>query len=303
MAEKHYTRRDFRKKAGLTLKATSPLLNLASCVTTKTISINPKQASNLYNSTPHTLYINKEENLALADPNGGLEFRATYGWKKASLEEIDFSKYTKRDKFTMKDSDKNTNTYEAILFSKNDDFDETAYNFNNNIKKNEFWVTKEERNEGGGGGGCFTPNTPVLLSSGETKPIKEITIGDTVKSFDFQTKQATNYKASGLSNYLKNTKTGKYVTGGVTGLALLTMVGCSTIGTVNGVNIHPDRITEQSSEEKGNKLTEWVKEHPYLTILGGVIAAGAIYSLANSGGSDSDDDYVAPPKEEDGGVE
>ncbi len=115
------------------------------------------------------------------------------------------------------------------------------------------------------------------------------------------TRDNSNYKTGGLSNYLKSTKAGKYVAGGVAGLTLLSMVGCASIGTVNGVSVYKDQKTEQSSE-KGNRLTEWVKEHPYLTILGTALVAGAIYGLTKSD-DDSDDDYVPPRKPREGGSE
>ncbi len=97
------------------------------------------------------------------------------------------------------------------------------------------------------------------------------------------------YKAGGLFNYVRNTRPGKYVTGGVAGLALLSMVsagGCASLGSVNGVPVNRNQGAEQSSEEKGED--SWVKRHPYLTIGGVILLGGAIYGLTrSSGGSDS----------------
>ncbi|RPH52783.1 MAG: hypothetical protein EHM85_01380 [Desulfobacteraceae bacterium] len=56
---------------------------------------------------------------------------------------------------------------------------------------------------GGGGGGCFTPNTPVLMSDDKTKPIKQIQIGDEVKSFDFEKNKATTSKVIALFKFKK----------------------------------------------------------------------------------------------------
>ena len=99
------------------------------------------------------------------------------------------------------------------------------------------------------------------------------------------------YKAGGLFNYVRNTRPGKYVTGGVAGLALFSMVsagGCA-IGTVNGVPVNRSQGAEVSSEEKESGFSKWVREHPYLTIGGTILIGGAIlYGVTQSnGGSDS----------------
>ena len=54
-----------------------------------------------------------------------------------------------------------------------------------------------------GGGGCFTPETPILMSDDSYKPIKKILIGDEVKSFDFQTNQSTSSKVIALFKFQK----------------------------------------------------------------------------------------------------
>ena len=72
------------------------------------------------------------------------------------------------------------------------------------IGKEYFYIEIERViNGGGGGGGCFTPETLILMASGETKPIKNITIGDSVKSFDFQKNETTQSKVIALFKFQK----------------------------------------------------------------------------------------------------
>ena len=54
---------------------------------------------------------------------------------------------------------------------------------------------------GGSGGGCFTPRTPVVMADGTMKPIEEITIGDSVKSYDFQRNKVTSNKVTALLKF------------------------------------------------------------------------------------------------------
>ena len=57
---------------------------------------------------------------------------------------------------------------------------------------------------GGGGGGCFTPKTPVLMASGETKPIEEVKVGDSVKSFDFNRNETVENSVVALFKFQKS---------------------------------------------------------------------------------------------------
>jgi hypothetical protein len=50
---------------------------------------------------------------------------------------------------------------------------------------------------------CFTPETLIAMSDNTTKPIKNIQIEDSVKSFNFQTKQTTNNKVIAIFKFQK----------------------------------------------------------------------------------------------------
>ena len=81
---------------------------------------------------------------------------------------------------------------------------------------------------------------------------------------------------------------GKTAVAGMTGLALLASTGCATVGTVNGVPVNRPENTAEAPVEDGNRVVNWMKAHPYLTIGATALVVGGIaYGVSQSGGDDA----------------
>jgi hypothetical protein len=166
-------------------------------------AVDKKDISSL---SDYTAYINEGKDLILIDKSGGLELKLNSEWKKISQSESNLSKYVSDPRFKAKEivthnRETKTTNQEAILF-----FPERGDEYNLDAYDNQIKIEKKAEGAsggGGGGGGCFTPETPVLMSDGKIKPIKQIQIGDEVKSFDFHTNKTTSNRVIALFKFKK----------------------------------------------------------------------------------------------------
>lgn len=155
-----------------------------------------------------TAYFNKSQDITLFDKEGGLEVELNSEWEKlpnANLSEYASNPRLDAEEITTKDE--NGKRQEGIIFYIGPDGNKYELKSSNGKYKVE---RKSEGGSGGGGsggggsgGGCFTPETPVLMSDGSTKPIKNIQIGDSVKSFDFQANKPADNKVIALFKFKK----------------------------------------------------------------------------------------------------
>lgn len=159
-----------------------------------------------------TAYFNKSQDLTLFDKEGGLEVELGSDWEKlsnANLSEYASNPRLNAEEVVTRNRETKETTQEGIIFYKGHDGNKYELSSSNG----KFKVTIKPEISGGGGGGsggggsggggCFTPETPVLMSDGSTKPIKNIQIGDSVKSFDFQSNKPADNKVIALFKFKK----------------------------------------------------------------------------------------------------